>query len=106
MINVTDENFSKEVLNEGIPVLVDFWADWCAPCKTLAPVLESIASTRDDIKVVKVNVETAKDTVYEYGIRNLPTLIMFNKGEVCAVTQGNIPKQKIIDFINDSIDEE
>ncbi|TRZ81612.1 thioredoxin [bacterium] len=79
IIEVTDDNF-KETISEGI-VLVDFWAEWCGPCKALVPTLEELASKNEDIKVVKVNVEKCPDTATSFKIRSIPTLIFFKDGE-------------------------
>lgn len=95
-INVTDANFAEEVLKSGIPVLVDFWAEWCGPCRMLAPVIGEIASEyAGKIKVCKVNVEEAPKTASDYGIMNIPTLVVLKGGKVVDKMVGALPKKDI-----------
>ena len=82
-VNVTDENFEVEVLNAGKPVLVDFWAEWCGPCKMLTPVLEELSSENESkINIYKVNVDENQQLAVKYGIRSIPTLLLFKGGEI------------------------
>lgn len=104
-VNKTDvANFEADVLKSEKPVLVDFWAEWCGPCKALTPVLEEIATEMNGkANVVKVNVDQASDLAQKYGIRGIPTLIFFKNGEVKSTLVGNQPKAEIIKNINSLI---
>ncbi len=94
--NVNDHNFENEVLKSDIPVLVDFWAAWCAPCHMVAPSLESIASEREgELKVVKLNVDDNNQTASKYGIMSIPSMLLFKDGEVQETLVGALPKEKI-----------
>jgi thioredoxin 1 len=80
IIEVTDSNFQAEVIESETPILVDFWAPWCAPCRAIAPLLEEIAEGREDVRIVKLNVDDNQETAATYGILSIPTLILFNNG--------------------------
>ena len=80
IIEVTDDSFQAEVMESETPILVDFWAPWCGPCRAIAPVLEEIAEGRDDVRIVKLNVDENMQTAAQYGILSIPTLILFNNG--------------------------
>jgi thioredoxin 1 len=100
-ISVNDTNFKQEVLESAIPVLVDFWAEWCGPCRMIAPVIEEIAEEYEGkIKVCKLNVEEGQQTASDYGVMNIPTLIIFKNGEVAEKVVGAIPKNDIIARLN------
>lgn len=95
-IHFTDENFNEEVLASDIPVLVDFYADWCGPCKMLAPVIETLATEQEGkVKVGKLNVDDASETARKYGIMSIPTLLYIKNGEVVNKTVGVISKTEI-----------
>ena len=92
----TDDNFEKEVLQSDIPVLVDFWATWCAPCKAIAPVIDAIADEYEGkIKVGKVNVDDNPGTPGTYGVRGIPTIILFKGGKVIDQVVGAVPKAQL-----------
>lgn len=102
LVSVNKENFESEVVKSGTPVVVDFWAEWCGPCKALAPILDEIAGELGaDAKLVKVNVDEAGELAQQYGIRGIPTLIFFKDGEVKSTLVGNQPKSEILKNIKD-----
>jgi len=104
ILNVTDADFDKEVLQSQLPVLLDFWAPWCAPCKMIAPILESIAPEyQGKIKIVKINVEENSQTPAKFGIRQIPTLMIIKNGEAAATKVGTLSKGQLEAFINASI---
>ena len=93
---VTDNNFQAEVLESEVPVLVDFWAPWCGPCRRVAPVVEEIANERGDaLKVVKLNTDENQQTTAQYEVLSIPTLIVFKHGEVAKKVIGAYPKRKL-----------
>jgi thioredoxin 1 len=92
---VTDNNFAAEVLESSQPVLVDFWAPWCGPCRIVAPHLEELNSERDDLTVVKLNVDENPKTAEKYGIMSIPTLIVFKNGQVAKQIVGALPKARL-----------
>lgn len=102
-IKVTDASFEQDVLKSGKPVLVDFWAEWCGPCKMIAPALEEIANARQDVVIAKVNIDENPDSPTRYGVRGIPTMILFRNGEVQATKVGALPKQQIASWIDDAL---
>ena len=99
-INVTDENFDEKVLKSDKPVLVDFWAEWCGPCKQLAPLVEEAAKEfKDKIKVCKMDVDANKEVASAFGIRSIPTLMIFTNGELSGAEIGALTKQQLDEFI-------
>ena len=104
IIETDDSNFESEVLKSDIPVIVDFWAPWCGPCKAIAPILEQISDEQGEIiKIVKVNVDDNQKYAADFGIRSIPTLLIFNKGELKNQIVGSIPKAEIEKFIMEEI---
>lgn len=98
-IQITSENFEKEVINSQVPVLVDFWAIWCGPCKMIGPVLEKISEEMSDVKVAKVNVDEQPDLADKYQVMSIPTLIVFKGGEIVNKTIGVQSEQEIRDML-------
>ena len=104
VIESNDSNFENDVLKSDIPVLVDFWAPWCGPCKAVAPVLEEISiELKDKIKIIKINVDDNQEYAAKYGIQSIPTLLVFNKGELKNQIIGALPKNEIEKFLLDEI---
>jgi thioredoxin 1 len=95
LTEVTDNNFQAEVIESGSPVLVDFWAPWCGPCRVVAPVLEEIASERPELRVVKLNVDENQQTAAKYQVLSIPTMILFKAGEPVKTVIGAYPKKKL-----------
>ena len=101
---VSDANFDAEVLKATGPVVVDFWAEWCGPCRMIAPALEEIAGAMGDkVKIVKLNVDENPAVASKYGIMSIPTLMIFKNGEMVARQVGAAPKQKLEQWINTSV---
>jgi thioredoxin 1 len=97
---VTDSTFEAEVLQSGTPVVVDFWAEWCGPCKALSPIVDEIAvEMGDKVKIVKVNIEESPEAPTKYGVRGIPTLMIFKNGQVVDTRVGGMPKGQLSDWI-------
>lgn len=94
--NITDNNFQAEVLESDTAVLVDFWAPWCGPCRVIAPSLEEINEERDDLRVVKLNVDDNQATAAKYEVMSIPTLIVFKNGEPAKRIVGALPKSRLV----------
>ena len=104
ILYVTDDIFEEEVIRASDPVLVDYWAEWCGPCKMIAPILEEIASEyTDKIKVAKLNIDDNPQTPPKYGIRGIPTLMLFKDGNVEATKVGALSKSQLTAFIDSNI---
>ncbi len=102
--NISDDTFDSDVLNADGPVLVDFWAEWCGPCKQIAPALEELDQTMgDQVTVAKVNIDDNPMTPSKYGVRGIPTLILFKGGEVAATKVGAIPASTLKSWVEENI---
>ncbi len=99
VITVTQKNFQQEVLGSAKPVLVDFWASWCGPCRMLSPVVDEIAQERADIKVCKINVDEEPELAAQFGVMSIPTLMVFQEGAAAATSVGVQPKAKILSML-------
>jgi thioredoxin 1 len=97
---ITDETFEAEVLKSDKPVVVDFWAPWCGPCRTIGKVLEGIAAERSDLKVVKINIDDNTQQAIAHGVMILPTVILYKDGEVVQKLQGGVPPKHITDMLD------
>ena len=102
-MKVTDESFEQDVLKADKPVLVDFWAEWCGPCKQIAPALEQIAQELGGkVTIAKVNIEDSPTTPSRYGVRGIPTLMLFKDGQMASMKVGAMPKAKILEWLNEA----
>lgn len=100
----TDTSFETDVLKATGPVLVDFWAEWCGPCKQIAPALDQISEEmKEKLTIAKLNIDENPNTPGRYGVRGIPTLMIFKDGKVAAMKVGALPKQRIVEWINSSI---
>jgi thioredoxin 1 len=100
----TDDNFEGEVLKNDKPVVVDFWAPWCGPCKAIGPVFEELAGQfKDSVKFMKMNVDDNQKTAIKFGVRSIPTIILFKAGQVSDTIVGLVPREKLEDFVKKSL---
>jgi thioredoxin 1 len=99
-VTITDQNFNEEVIKSNIPVLIDFWAVWCGPCRAIAPIVEQLAGEYDGkIKIGKLDVDENPETAVKYGVRSIPTLLLFKNGQVVDTIIGAVQKQVIVQKI-------
>ena len=104
IVHASDDNFESEVMNADRPVLVDYWAEWCGPCKMIAPILDEVADSYGDrLKVVKLNIDENPETPPKYGIRGIPTLMLFKNGNVEATKVGALSKSQLTAFIDSNL---
>ncbi|MCD4779132.1 MAG: thioredoxin [Candidatus Omnitrophica bacterium] len=102
VLHATNANFDKEVLQSSIPVLVDFWAEWCNPCKMIGPIIDEIETEMaDKIKVVKVNIDEAADIAGKYNVMSIPTIMVFKGGQIANQTVGVLPKEALMAKVNE-----
>jgi len=102
-VKVTDESFDKDVLQADAPVLVDFWAEWCGPCKQIAPALEQISDELSGlVTIAKLNIEESPTTPSRYGVRGIPTMMLFKGGQMASMKVGAMPKQKILEWLSEA----
>ena len=99
VITITKENFAQEVLQSTKPVLLDFWASWCGPCRMLSPIVDEVAEERGDVKVGKVNVDEQPELAGEFGVMSIPTLLVFEQGKMVRQAVGARPKASVLDLL-------
>tara|TARA_B100000886_G_scaffold150754_1_gene102470 strand:+ start:3654 stop:3974 length:321 start_codon:yes stop_codon:yes gene_type:complete len=102
-VNVTDENFEAEVIKSEKPVIVDFWAPWCGPCTTISPVLEEISNEMPEVVIAKLNIDEELNTGVKYGIRGIPTMLLFSGGELKSTKVGATTKSNIVSWIKETL---
>ncbi len=102
-INITDKNFESEVIKSEKPVVVDFWAEWCGPCKQIGPILEEISDELSEVVIAKHNIDTEPNTPTKYGVRGIPTMLLFSKGQLKATKVGATTKSNIVAWIKENI---
>ena len=104
VLHISDATFEAEVLHSNLPVLLDFWAPWCGPCKMIAPVLDDLAQDfAGKVKIVKMNVDENQATPAQFGVRSIPTLLLFKEGKLVATQVGALPKNQLANFLNQNI---
>ena len=103
IIAVNDDEFGDQVLNSDKPVIVDFWAEWCGPCKQFGPVFEEVSNNVEGVTFAKVNIDENPEAPTKYGVRGIPTLIMFKGGEVASTKVGAVPKSNIVEWVEQNL---
>ncbi|WP_425531677.1 thioredoxin [Pasteurella multocida] len=104
VLHSTDATFTVDVVNSDVPVLLDFWAPWCGPCRMISPILDEIAAEfSGKVKVVKINIDENQATPAQLGVRSIPTLVLFKNGKAVATQVGALPKNQLANFINQNI---
>ena len=104
VLHITDATFEADVLRSDVPVLLDFWAPWCGPCRMIAPVLDDLAAEfGDKVKVAKINIDENQATPAQYGVRSIPTLLLFKEGKIVATQVGALPKNQLAACVNKNI---
>ena len=99
VVTITKDNFEAEVIKSEKPVLVDFWAAWCGPCKMLSPIVDQVGEETDSVKVAKINIDEEMELAERFGVMSIPTLVLFKNGEEADRSVGVVPKDKILDMI-------
>ena len=101
---ITDSNFDEEIKNSQVPILVDFWAEWCGPCKQIGPILEDIGEVKKDkLKILKLNIDENQQTPQKYGVRGIPTLMLFKDGKLVDTKVGSLPKNMLESWLDPNL---
>ena len=104
VLHVSDSEFNETVIKANGPVLVDYWAEWCGPCKTIAPILDEVASTYEgQLEIAKINVDDNRTVPAQFGIRGIPTLMVFKDGQLAATKVGALSKAQLVEFVNEQL---
>ena len=103
VLKLTGENFEVEAVKSDKPVFIDFYADWCGPCKMVSPIVDELAEERQDVKICKVNVDEAPEVAAMFGVQSIPTLVVMKEGKLAAATMGAMPKSELEAFIDQAI---
>lgn len=103
VLKLTNDNFEVEAVRSEKPVFIDFYADWCGPCKMVSPIVDEIAEERDDVKICKVNVDESPELAAMFGVQSIPSLIVMKEGKVAAAKMGAMPKAQLTAFIDEAI---